>query len=100
MQFTPLEAILLSSFTAIVSGLAVRFFVGGRFVNKEECRKNHEHESEHNTQICSQIDELKTQQVDFQESTNQKLDVLFRMVRGLVVYSDMDRETKARILNE
>ncbi|WMW65769.1 hypothetical protein [Nitratidesulfovibrio liaohensis] len=81
MTFTPLELVLLTGFISAVIALGVRIWLGSRFVPHEQCRLQHD----------ASADSL--------DNVNTKLNILFRMLRALVVHSDIPKDTQAQILN-
>lgn len=100
MTFTALEAVLLACFCSIVSGLAIRLLMGGKYMTRDECRVRHATEQQANEGLSRQMQELQRELRQYQQDTSNKLNTVFRMVRGLVVYSDLDGQTKEQILNE
>lgn len=82
MTFTPLEALLGGAMVSILSGVTVRLLTGGSFVTKAQCNRNHEQECRTNGSI------------------QRKLDIQFRMLRALIIHSDLPEEKKEQILNE
>lgn len=100
MTFSPLEALLLSTFTAIVGGVVVRMLASRHFVTKEQCRQNHQHENQENVHLLEKLEELQNSVSAYQEDNKKRFNTLFRMVRGLIVHSELDKETRERILNE
>lgn len=75
MQLTPLEILLGSALLSLLVGLAVRLVMRGSFVTKQE--------------FCS-----------FTEEQKEKSTIIFRMLRAMIVHSDIDDEEKERILND
>ncbi|XPV75538.1 MAG: hypothetical protein ACNI27_12960 [Desulfovibrio sp.] len=71
MTFTPLETLLISTVLSILVGVCVR----GGSVSKGDCEKQ------------SMV-------------MDKKFTIVFRMLRGLVVHSDIPDDKKAEILNE
>ena len=104
MMFSPLEFALLSLvFTVvggIIVGIVVRYLSVNRFMTREECDAKHTHDCRSNREIHQKIDEQHRQQVQFQVDVNKKIHTIFRMVRGMVVYSEMSPEKKEKVLNE
>lgn len=82
LTLTPLEAILLGSLLATLGAVAVRLFMGAHFVSKSQCAKAH----------------------SLSEAADRKfkrdMGTLFRMVRALLVNSDIPRDQQERILND
>ena len=78
----------------------MRFLAGNKFMTRDECSQRHQTESQANDELSRKITELQQQQTTSQQKTENKLNIMFRMVRGLVVYSEMAAETKEKILNE
>ena len=89
LTFSPLETLLCSLFFAIISAIAVRLFLGKKYMTREECAAYHGNDAKIRESVGHKIDNLAQQ--------NQ---VIFRMIRGLVIYSEMDAGNKERILNE
>lgn len=100
MQFTPLEAMLLSGAGALIGGLIVRLIIGGKYVTKSECRRSHHYESQTNDEVVKKIDGLQDQIQISQRDTGHQLNILFRMMRRFIVNSNLDSETQERILND
>ena len=73
---------------------------GRHFVAKEECQKNHQQESEQNAHLLEKVNDLQESVSGYQETNRKQFNALFRMVRGLIVHSALDKETQERILNE
>ncbi|MBU1001924.1 MAG: hypothetical protein KKE73_05330 [Proteobacteria bacterium] len=82
MTLTPLETLLGSAIISIITALSVRLVLGGSFVTKVQCRLNHDQECRTNGSI------------------QRKLDIQFRMLRALILHSDLPTEKKEEILNE
>lgn len=82
MVLTPGELLLGSAILSLVVALGVRLMLCNRFVSRHECKRQH-----------ALSDEVVA---SFKRST----DVQYRMLRGLIVHSDMPPETKERLLND
>lgn len=82
MTLTPLETLLGSAMISIITALSVRLVMSGSFVTKVQCRHNHDQECRTNGSI------------------QRKLDIQFRMLRALILHSDLPTEKKEEILNE
>lgn len=82
MNFSALETALISLVVGLVFS-ALTFWVGltKLFVSRNTCNERHRHDDETDDRI------------------RKKLDILFTMVRGLIVYSDMAPDKKQEILN-
>lgn len=89
MQFTPLEAMLLSGVGALIGGLVVRLVIGGKYVTRDECHRNHQYENQTNEEIIKKVD-----------NTKRQLNVLFRMIRRFIIHSNLGKDTQERILND
>ncbi len=104
MTFSPLEFALLSLvFTVvggIIVGIVVRYLSANRFMTRAECQEKHANDCRSNKDLHNKIEELKQQQEKFQDAVAERNHILFRMLRGLVVYSDLSAENKEKILNE
>jgi uncharacterized membrane protein YraQ (UPF0718 family) len=104
MTFSPLEFALLSLvFTVIggiIVGIVVRYLSANRFMTRVECQEKHANDCRFNQDLHKKIEDLQRQQEKFQEAVAERNHILFRMLRGLVVYSDISAENKERILNE
>lgn len=99
-MFSPLEALSLSTLSAIVAGVAVRSIMARSFITHEQCEKNHQQEKDNNNHLVDKVEALQRSVSDYQESNRKQFNTLFRMVRGLIVHSALDKETQERILNE
>lgn len=82
MQLTGLEAGLLAALVGVTSALVTWLLGRGSYVTKEACRRQHE------------------QECKAEQSLRQAVDILYRMVRSLVVHSNVPPEEQARILND
>lgn len=82
MTLTPLEALLGGALVSFVAAIAVRLFMGGKYVSRHQCEINREMECRNNG------------------SVQRKLDIQFRMLRALILHSDLPMEKKEEILNE
>jgi hypothetical protein len=71
MEFSPLETSLITVVFSVACGLVVKH----RSVSRAECQRQHVRQDE-------------------------KFNILFRMVRALVVHSSIPEEEKVRILNQ
>jgi len=103
LVFSPLELTLMSiAFTilgGIIIGVVSRYISSSRYVSKAECEARHKHDCQYNAETSRQIEALKQQQTRVQEKSDEKIHIIFRMVRGLVVYSEISPENKEKILN-
>jgi len=81
LTFTPLELLLLTAFVSSLTAVSVRIWLGSKFVPRDQCRLRHEASE------------------DSLDGVNAKLTILFRMLRALVVHSDIPKDTQAQILN-
>ena len=100
MEFTALETIQFTIIGAIIAGIAVRVFLNSRYISKKECElrlTNCRTEGIHFTQ---KIDDLRQELKDYQAGNKKRLDALFRMVRGLIVQSNLSKEKQEQILNQ
>lgn len=104
MVFSPLEFALLSLICTVMGGvivgIVVRYLSANRFMTREECDAKHANDCRSNQDLHRKIEELKQQQEKFQDGIAERNHILFRMLRGLVVYSDLSAENKEKILNE
>lgn len=104
MVFSPLEFGLLSLFLTvtggIIVGIVVRYLSSNRFMTRRECAEKHANDCRSNQDLHQKIEELQQQQEKFQDGIAERNHILFRMLRGLVVYSDISAENKEKILNE
>jgi hypothetical protein len=100
VEFTALETIQFTIIGAIIAGIAVRVFLSNKFISKKECElrlTNCRTEGSHFTQ---KIDDLRQELKDYQAGNKRRLDALFRMVRGLIVQSNLSKEKQEQILNQ
>jgi len=81
LTFTPLELLLSGGFISTLTAVFVRIWLGSKFVPRDQCRLQHEASE------------------DSLDGVNAKLTILFRMLRALVVHSDIPKDTQAQILN-
>lgn len=89
MSFSPLETLLIALFFGILSAIVEHFFLGRKFMTREECAAYHSQDDDIRSDVEGKIDEL-----------NRKHNVVFRMVRGLVIYSNINETEKERLLND
>jgi len=81
LTFTPLELLLLTAFISALTAVSVRIWLGSKFVPREQCRLRHDASE------------------DTFDAVSSKLNILFRMLRALVVHSDIPKDIQAQILN-
>lgn len=86
MIVTPVEASLAALLVAVVSGVLIPLWRGRKYVTCTDCDKRHTAEQE----ACDK------QHADDKEARQ----VLYRMVRALVIHSDMSAEEKEKVLND
>ena len=104
MEFSTLEitmlSLVLTALGGIIVGIVVRYLGANRFVHRRECEEKHSNDCRFNQDMYRKIEEIKQQQAQCQDKTLERNRVLFRMLRGLVIYSEMSDENKEKILNE
>ena len=86
---TSLEISLISLFSSMIVGIAVRLFTQARMVSRDECRQKHQYEQNQQEQIVKEMQYMRAQ-----------LQAQSRMIRALVVNSEMDSKQQQEILNE
>ena len=86
---TSLEISLISLFSSLVVGVAVRLFTQSGMVARDECRQKHQYEQNQQEQIVKEMQYMRAQ-----------LQAQSRMIRALVVNSEMDSKQQQEILNE
>ena len=86
---TSLEISLISLFSSLVVGVAVRLFTQSGMVARDECHQKHQYEQNQQEQIVKEMQYMREQ-----------LHAQSRMIRALVVNSDMDSKQQQEILNE
>jgi len=86
---TPLETTLLGVFGTLLVGVSVRIITQRQMVSREECTNNHKHETDRHNQVMGEIQSLRSE-----VKTQNK------MIRALVVHSNISREQQESILNE
>jgi hypothetical protein len=104
VMLSTLELAMLSLVFTIVGGvivgIVVRYLSTNQFMTRRECVERHANDCRSNHDLHRKIEDLQKQQEKFQEGVAERNHILFRMLRGLVVYSDMSAENKEKILNE
>ncbi|WP_243546386.1 hypothetical protein [Pseudodesulfovibrio tunisiensis] len=75
MTFTPAEALLSTLLVTVITAAVVRAWDARKFVTCDECKARHEADKE-------------------------AVRIVYRMVRALIVHSDMPKEEKEKILND
>jgi hypothetical protein len=100
LGFTTLEAGLSTVLGAIFAGLAVRLFMSDKLMSKDECSLHRENCTSQSRHFCRKIDDVHAELRDIKGTNKRQFDALFRMVRGIIVHSDMGPDTRERILNE
>ena len=93
MQLTSLETALITGFSAIIGAVVTHLTMSFRCVNKAQCERRH-HE-ENNACAARHAEDCKSN-----EALRKNQQTQFRMIRALVVYSDIPKEEKERILND
>nr|WP_321513146.1 hypothetical protein [uncultured Pseudodesulfovibrio sp.] len=86
MILTNLEATLIAGLIALVAGVVVPVFRGRKFVTEKDCKKLREG--------CAEECDKR------QANDKDAIRTLYRMVRALVVHSDMSKEDKEKVLND
>lgn len=100
MEFTSLETGLATILGMVVAGIAVRLFLSSKYISKDECALHRESCEAHTKHFCIKIDELHRDLKDHRSVNKRQFDALFRMVRGIVVHGDMDKDVQEKILNQ
>lgn len=104
MQFSGLETTLVSLLGSAVTGAVVRVWMGRSFVTKDNCASSksscgqiHEVAQE---MMDSKIKAIKDELATLTAKTGRDQAKIFRMLRALIVYSDIPADQKQQILNE
>ena len=93
MELTGLELTLISG--AMATGGAVLATM--RAQSKTDCKECRESCQQ---KIDQRIKEIISEQEDRAESVALKIDILFRMVRSLIVHSNIPKDEQERLLND
>lgn len=104
MQFSGLEMMLISLLGSVVTAAVVRVWMGRSFVTikayesaqcacQAACKLQRD-------QLERQIAVLESMHKSFENRTDDKMDRVFRMLRALIVYSDIPKEKQQEILND
>ncbi len=86
---TGLEVALGGGILSLVVGVAVRQITQSKMVSRKECDANHQHETDRHEQVMTEIQSIRRHQ-----------QAQSRMIRALVVHSNIDRHQQQKILNE
>lgn len=89
MIFTPLETMGIASFFSLMSAVAVRLLFSRSFVTNVQCSAERE-------KICLEREQLKRQYDDLKDGQK----IQFRMLRAIIVHSNIPPEKQEDILNE
>lgn len=100
VEFTALETIQFTIIGAIIAGIAVRVFLSNKFISKKECELRLSHCRTQGSHFTQKFDDLHQELKDYQAGNKRRLDALFKMVRGLIVQSNMSKEKQEQILNQ
>lgn len=93
ITFSPLEAVLLGMLISVLTGVLIRWLTVRSFVSCEDCEQKHKIiEAGLQTMRDERKEDLKTQK--------QTMNIIFRMLRGLIIFSDIPQEKKEEILND
>gem|GEM_PF-3169659 len=94
MTFTPLEALSLTAFVTVVTGLVVHALTRRNYVSHTECEERRVH-------VCSTLKAVQDDHAALRQDLKDRTNILFRMVRALIAHDkDMPDGIKAEILNE
>jgi hypothetical protein len=104
MQFSGLETTTISIIGSIVTGAVVRVWMGRGFVSKETCTVNRTtcdqvHKSAQGL-VDSRISGIEKGLSVLAEKTSKDQAQQYRMLRALVVYSNIPPEKQQEILND
>jgi hypothetical protein len=89
MTFTPLETMCIAAFFSLMSAVAVRLLFSRSFVTTVQCSAERE-------KICLEREQFRQQYEDLK--AGQKIQ--FRMLRAIIVHSNIPPEKQEDILNE
>jgi len=93
-MFTPLETAAITGFVSLLVALAVHVATKRNYVSHSQCKERHEG-------LCDDVKALQTAQESVRRDHVRRTDILFRMVRALVVHAkDVPDAEKTKILNE
>lgn len=93
IQFTPLEAVLMGMLISLLTGVVMRWLTTRSFVTCEDCEARHQG-------VLNSMKELRTQREQDLKDVKETNKTIFRMLRGLIVYSDIPQDKKEEILND
>ncbi|WP_018124959.1 hypothetical protein [Desulfovibrio oxyclinae] len=89
MSFTPLETLLIGFACSLLSAVGVRLLFAKNFVTHTQCTSERE-------KMCQADKELRERL----KSLDNGQRIQFRMLRGIIVHSNIPAEQQERILNE
>ncbi|MBC16548.1 MAG: hypothetical protein CL942_05795 [Desulfovibrio sp.] len=89
MTFTPLETMGIAAFFSLVSAVAVRLLFARSFVTKVQCTSERE-------KLCLEREQIK----DILQRLREGQRIQFRMLRAVIVHSDIPATKQEEILNE
>ena len=104
MQFTGLETTTISILGSMITGAVVRVWMGRSFVSKDACASS--------KKSCGQVHEVAQRIVDSRvqgieddlkalaHKTGVDQAKIFRMLRALIVYSEIPKDKQQEILND
>ena len=93
MELTGLEIILGGAALTALGAWASSW----RGQSKADCTKC---QTECRAQVQAQLDRIAREQDELAGEVARKIDILFRMVRALIVHSDIPRDEQERLLND
>lgn len=93
-MFTPFETSAITGLVSLVVALTVHVVTKRNYVSHHQCQERRDG-------VCDDVKALKEAQEKASRDNGRKTDILFRMVRALVVHAkDVPDGVKAQILNE
>lgn len=93
MELTGLEIALGGAALAAIGGLIANWR-GQSKAGCEACR------TECKKQVQDHLDRISIEQSKLSDDVSEKIDILFRMVRALIIHSTIPREEQERLLND
>jgi|GEM_PF-4941147 len=98
-QFSGLETLLISLLVAVIACVTLFWRMSSRFVTHDECKRNHDGANSDDEQIRQLLEKMEKKMDDRDARMNTKHELLFRMMRAVILYMDLPAEKKTEILN-
>jgi hypothetical protein len=104
MEFSALETVTISMLGSVVTGAVVRVWMTRSFVTIKSCETLQKACTDKcelkRQQMEDRMDRVHAEHVDYVRSTDEKMKQVYRMLRGLIVFSDIPKDKQQEILND